>query len=98
MGQAQRVVIAMAVLHQPRLLIADEPSSALDPASRAEILDLFYGLNREQGTAILYISHDLASIAELCHRIAVLHSGGQLTESQPEPLLTASFGRPFRRA
>ena len=78
-GQAQRVVIAMAVLHNPRLLIADEPSSALDAASRAEILHLFRRLNGEQGTAILYISHDLPSIAELCHRSAVLQPGGLVT-------------------
>jgi len=71
-GQAQRVVIAMAVLHRPRLIIADEPTSALDPGSRGEILDLFRRLNREHGTAILYISHDLASMAELCHRSALL--------------------------
>jgi len=80
-GQAQRVVIAMAVLHQPRLLIADEPSSALDPRSRAEILDLFRTLHRDQGAAILYISHDIASIGELCHRSAVLQPGGCLTAS-----------------
>ena len=78
-GQAQRVVIAMAVLHHPRLLIADEPSSALDPASRGEMLDLFRRLNREQGTAILYISHDLASMAELCHRQVFLQPGGRVT-------------------
>jgi peptide/nickel transport system ATP-binding protein len=84
-GQAQRVVIAMAVLHKPRLLIADEPSSALDAASRAEILDLFRRLNREQGTAILYISHDLSSMAELCHRSAVLHPGGLVTLASCAP-------------
>ena len=71
-GQAQRVVIAMAVLHKPRLILADEPSSALDPGSRAEMLDLFRRLNRDHGAAILYISHDLESMAELCHRSAVL--------------------------
>jgi ABC-type glutathione transport system ATPase component len=69
-GQAQRVVIAMAMLHKPRLIIADEPSSALDPGWRAGILGLFRSLNRDSGTAILYISHDDASMAELCHRTA----------------------------
>ncbi|MBZ5585267.1 MAG: ABC transporter ATP-binding protein [Acidobacteriia bacterium] len=74
-GQAQRVVIAMAVMHGPRLLIADEPTSALDPGSAGEILELFRGLNREFGTAILYVSHDLRSVAALCHTVAVLRHG-----------------------
>jgi ABC-type dipeptide/oligopeptide/nickel transport system ATPase component len=71
-GQGQRVIIAMAILHRPALLIADEPTSALDTITQAEILRLFAGLNRELGTAILYISHDLLSVAALCHRIAIL--------------------------
>jgi len=74
-GQAQRVVIAMAVLHKPRLVIADEPTSALDPASRAGILDLFRSLNRENSTAVLYISHDLQSMEGLCHRVCTLSRG-----------------------
>jgi peptide/nickel transport system ATP-binding protein len=74
-GQAQRVVIAMAILHRPALLIADEATSALDTITQAEILRLFAKLNREMGTAILYISHDLLSVAALCHRIAILQEG-----------------------
>lgn len=74
-GQAQRVLIAMAILHRPALLIADEPTSALDVITAAEILDLFRRLNRELGMSILYVSHDLLSVASLCHRIAVLHEG-----------------------
>ena len=74
-GQAQRVLIAMAVMHRPALLIADEPTSALDVITQAEILSLFGRLNRELGTAILYISHDLLSVASICHRIAILHAG-----------------------
>jgi len=74
-GQAQRVLIAMAVMHRPALLIADEPTSALDVITQAEILGLFARLNRELGTAILYISHDLLSVASICHRIAILHAG-----------------------
>jgi peptide/nickel transport system ATP-binding protein len=74
-GQAQRVLIAMAVIHRPALLIADEATSALDVITQAEILALFAKLNRETGTAILYISHDLASVAGICDRIAILHRG-----------------------
>jgi len=74
-GQAQRVVIAMAILHRPELLIADEPTSALDTITQSEILTLFNRLNRELGMAILYISHDLLSVAALCHRIAILNAG-----------------------
>ena len=74
-GQGQRVIIAMAILHRPALLIADEPTSALDTITQAEILTLFKRLNRELNTAILYISHDLLSVAALCHRIAILRDG-----------------------
>ncbi len=74
-GQAQRVLIAMAILHQPALLIADEATSALDVITQSEILSLFRALNRSTGMAILYISHDLASVAGICDRIAILHEG-----------------------
>jgi ABC-type dipeptide/oligopeptide/nickel transport system ATPase component len=74
-GQAQRVLIAMAVMHRPALLIADEATSALDVITQAEILALFRELNRSTGMAILYISHDLASVAGICDRIAILHQG-----------------------
>jgi peptide/nickel transport system ATP-binding protein len=79
-GQAQRVLIAMAVLHRPALLIADEATSALDVITQSEILTLFRELNRNSGMAILYISHDLASVAGICDRIAILHEG-QIVES-----------------
>jgi ABC-type dipeptide/oligopeptide/nickel transport system ATPase component len=74
-GQAQRVLIAMAVMHRPALLIADEATSALDVITQSEILKLFRELNRSIGMAILYISHDLASVAGICDRIAILHQG-----------------------
>jgi peptide/nickel transport system ATP-binding protein len=74
-GLAQRFLIAMAILHNPALLLADESTSALDTITQAEILGLFKRLNRERGIAILYIPHDLASVASLCHRVAILREG-----------------------
>jgi ABC-type dipeptide/oligopeptide/nickel transport system ATPase component len=81
-GQAQRVLIAMAILHKPRLLIADEATSALDAITTAETLALFRRLNRELGMAMLFISHDLLSVASLCSRIAILRQG-RIIESGP---------------
>ena len=74
-GQAQRLLIAMGILHHPDLLIADEATSALDLITQAEVLKLFARLNRGLGMGILYISHDLLSVAGLCHRVAILHEG-----------------------
>jgi ABC-type glutathione transport system ATPase component len=74
-GQAQRVLIALALLHRPAILIADEPTSALDPVTQSEILSLLRRLNCQHGTALLYISHDLVSVLQLCDRMAVLNSG-----------------------
>ena len=79
-GMAQRFLIAMAVVHRPPLLLADEPTSALDMITQAEILKLFAKFNQELGIAMLYISHDLASVASLCHRVMILHQG-QIVES-----------------
>jgi ABC-type glutathione transport system ATPase component len=88
-GQAQRVLIAMAILHRPALLIADEATSALDVITQSEILELFGRLNRETGMSILYISHDLPSVAGICQRIAILHEG-QIVECGPtEQIFTA---------
>jgi ABC-type glutathione transport system ATPase component len=74
-GQAQRVLIALALLHRPSILVADEPTSALDPVTQAEIVKLLRKLNRRNGTALLYISHDLMSVLQLCGRLAILHAG-----------------------
>jgi ABC-type dipeptide/oligopeptide/nickel transport system ATPase component len=87
-GQAQRVLIAMAILHQPALLIADEPTSALDAVTQAEILKLLAVLNRRFGMSILYISHDLLSVASFCHRIAILQHGNIVESGPPERLFT----------
>jgi ABC-type dipeptide/oligopeptide/nickel transport system ATPase component len=81
-GMAQRFVIALAILHRPALLIADESTSALDTVTQAEILALFARLRQEYGLAILYISHDLASVAALCDRAAILKNG-RVVEDAP---------------
>lgn len=88
-GQGQRVCIAMAILHRPALLLADEATSALDPITQSEILSLFARLNRELGTAILYISHDLLSVAALCHRICILHEGQIVECGTPDAIFNS---------
>ena len=87
-GQAQRVLIAMAVLHRPTLLIADEPSSALDVITQAEVLGLFRNLSRKMGVAILYITHDLLSVSTIADRIAVMHRGEIVECREPEAIFT----------
>jgi ABC-type glutathione transport system ATPase component len=88
-GQAQRVLIAMAILHRPALLIADEATSALDVITQSEILELFARLNRETGMSILYISHDLPSVAGICQRIAILHEGQIVECGATEQIFTS---------
>ncbi len=80
-GQAQRLVLAMALLHRPAVLIADEPTSALDPATQREVLALLRSIQREDGTTLLYISHDIVSILQLCGRVAVLQRGSIAAQS-----------------
>ena len=95
-GQAQRVLIAMAVMHSPALLIADEPTSALDAMTQVEILNMLVRLNRDMDTAILYISHDLQSVASICQRIAILHDG-EIVESASTELLLRDPRHPYTR-
>jgi ABC-type dipeptide/oligopeptide/nickel transport system ATPase component len=95
-GQAQRVLIAMAIMHSPALLIADEATSALDVITQSEILELFARLNREIGMSILYISHDLPSVAGICQRIAILHEG-QIVECGPTEQIFTAPQHPYTR-
>ncbi len=96
-GQAQRVLIGMAVLHHPALLLADEPTSALDPVTQAEILKLFADLSRRFDMSILYISHDLLSVAAISHRVAVL-SAGQIVECAETAQVFRNPQHPYTRA
>ncbi|MBA2254678.1 MAG: ABC transporter ATP-binding protein [Chloroflexi bacterium] len=74
-GMAQRIMIAMALACEPELLIADEPTTALDVTIQAQILDLMRNLREETGTAIILITHDLGVVAEMCDRVAVMYAG-----------------------
>ena len=89
-GMRQRVMIAMALCCGPELLIADEPTTALDVTIQAQILELIQRLQREQGTAIILITHDLGVIANMCHRVAVMYAGRFVEEAEVDEL----FARP----
>ena len=89
-GMRQRVMIAMALANRPSLIIADEPTTALDVTVQAQILDLMRGLNRSLGTSIVLISHDLRVVSELCERILVFYAGRIVEEGKT----AAVFGDP----
>ena len=90
-GLRQRAMIAMALAAGPALLIADEPTTALDVTIQAQILDLMRRLQAERGMAVLLITHDLGVVAELCHRVAVIYAG-RIVEMAPVDRL---FSRPL---
>lgn len=85
-GQAQRVMIAMALACVPDLLIADEPTTALDVTIQAQILDLMRNLRQNTGTAIILITHDLGVVAEMAERVAVMYAGYIVEQADVKPL------------
>ncbi len=85
-GQAQRVMIAMALALKPELLIADEPTTALDVTIQAQILDLMLGLRDQLGTSVILITHDLGLIAETADRVAVMYAGQIIEQADIEPI------------
>ena len=96
-GMRQRVMIAMAVACRPRLLIADEPTTALDVTVQAQIIDLLDRLQQETGVAILLISHNLALVGNFCNRIAVMYAGDVVETGEcPEVLIRPRH--PYTRA
>jgi dipeptide transport system ATP-binding protein len=96
-GMAQRVMIAMAIACNPRLLIADEPTTALDVTVQAQVLDLLVRLQRERGMALLLITHDLAVVAETVQRVVVMYAGQQM-ETGPVPAIFDAPEHPYTQA
>jgi ABC-type dipeptide/oligopeptide/nickel transport system ATPase component len=99
----QRVVIAMAMACRPRLLIADEPTTALDVTIQAEILALIDRLKRETGMAVLFITHDMAVVAQMADRVVVMYRGrivetgtGRRSSRRRRPTTRATFWPPSR--
>ena len=96
-GQRQRAMIAMALALEPALLIADEPTTALDVTTQAQILHLIHDLQRRKGTAVLFITHDFGVVAEIADRVAVMQRG-ELVESGPADQVLEHPRHPYTRA
>jgi oligopeptide/dipeptide ABC transporter ATP-binding protein len=96
-GMRQRVLLAMALVNQPRVLIADEPTTALDVTVQAQILSLTRRLAKAQGLAILFITHDLSVVAQICDRVAVMYAG-RVVETAPVETIFALPRHPYTRA
>jgi oligopeptide transport system ATP-binding protein len=96
-GMRQRVMIAMALITRPQVLIADEPTTALDVTVQAQILELIRSMQRELGMAVILITHDLGVIAETCDRVLVMYAG-RIAESAPVDDLFRNPRHPYTRA
>jgi oligopeptide/dipeptide ABC transporter ATP-binding protein len=96
-GMRQRVMIALAVASSPKLLIADEPTTALDVTTQAQILKLLVRLRDETGMAVLFVSHDIGVVAQICDAVAVMY-GGYVVESGPVDAVIRQPQHPYTRA
>src|SRR5262245_26813547 len=96
-SEQQRVGIARALVTRPDLVVLDEPTSMLDPSARAELLALLQQIQRETGTAYIFISHDLTSVARISHRIAIMYLG-HIIEQAPTELIMNRQHHPYSRA
>jgi peptide/nickel transport system ATP-binding protein len=96
-GQRQRILIAMALMHRPHLLIADEPTTALDVTVQAQVLELLRDLQRQHGLAMLFISHDLAVVGQVASRVAVMRSG-EVVETGPAQRILTAPEHPYTRS
>lgn len=96
-GMCQRVMIALATASSPRLLLADEPTTALDVTTQAQILELLAEMRAEQGMSMLLVSHDFGVIAQACDRVAVMY-GGHIVETGPVEAIYRSPQHPYTRA
>ena len=88
-GQRQRIMIAMALVLEPKLLIADEPTTALDVTTQKQILTLIRDLQRDHGTAVLFITHDMGVVAEIADRVAVMRQGRLVETGSLDTILRA---------
>ncbi|MFB9195223.1 dipeptide/oligopeptide/nickel ABC transporter permease/ATP-binding protein [Actinomadura verrucosospora] len=97
-GMRQRAMIAAAIMHEPKLIIADEPTTALDVTVQADVLRLLKQINLAHGTAILLISHDIGVVSALCDRVCVMYAGRVVEEVSVEDLRRRDVRHPYTRA
>ena len=91
----QRIVIAMALVAEPELLLADEPTTALDVTIQAQILDLVRGLKKKFNTALVLITHDLGVVNEVCDNVAIVYSGEVIEKGSIEEVFSRKVNHPY---